>query len=94
MFYDPTQKAWVIQSIDQTTNTPTTLKIATNTTEPYAFVTLEVYNVDSCQDYPTGTVPFTNLAFDQFTPKWSTEATPGCGEKVSVGSPTAVTITF
>jgi len=94
MFYVLASKVWTIQSIDVTTHTPTTLKIATNTTEPYAFVTLEVYNVDSCQDYPTGTVPFTHLAFDQFTPSWSTEATPGCGEKVSVGSATAVTITF
>jgi len=94
MYYTLASKVWIIESIDETTHTPTTLKIATNTTEPYAFVTLEVYNVDSCQDYPTGTVPFTHLAFDHFTPSWSTEATPGCGEKVSVGSATAVTITF
>jgi len=86
---------WTIESLDTTSNLSTTLNIATNTSEPDAFVTLEVYNVDSCQDYPTGTDLFYDLAFtpSTITPSWQVQHTRGCQESVTV-SDTGVTIKF
>jgi len=87
---------WTIQTIDMTAGQQTTLNIATNTTEPWAFVTLEVYTVSTCLEYPTGSVPFTNLMFTPtgFSPSWNTEVSPGCNENVQVNGPTSVTISF
>jgi hypothetical protein len=88
-------RSWEIQTIDTTASQTTTLNIATNTTEPWAFVTLEVYTVSSCLEYPTGDVPFTNLVFSpQQTPSWSVEVSPGCNENVVVNSAGSVTISF
>jgi hypothetical protein len=86
---------WTIQTIDATASKPTSLKIATNTTEPYAFVTLEVYTVSNCGEYPTGADTFGNFVFSpSFNPQWKTVATPGCEESVKVNSPTSVTVNF
>jgi len=88
-------KVWTIQTIDMTSHQMTTLNIATNTTEPWAFVTLEVYTVSSCNEYPTGSVTFDNLMFTpSFQPSWSTQVSPGCDENVNVNGPDSVTIDF
>jgi hypothetical protein len=95
MVRNPTTKVWEIETIDTNTNKMTTLNIATNTTEPYAFVTLEVYTVANCGEYPTGSVPFTNLVFKPaFTPSWTVVSEAGCSENVVVNSPSSVTIDF
>jgi len=86
---------WNIVCTDETTAQSTTLNIQTNTTEPFAFVTLEVYSVTSCGDYPTGSDTFSNLAFTpSFTPTWNPVANPGCEESVTVNGPTSVEINF
>jgi len=86
---------WVIESIDATTGQTTTLTIATNTSEPFTFVTLEVYTISACGDYPTGSDLFSNLVFTpSFSPAWNPVATPGCEESVSVVSPSSVQINF
>jgi len=88
-------RVWVIQSIDTNTNQMTTLNIATNTTEPWAFVTLEVYTVSSCNEYPTGSVTFSNLVFmPSQQPSWTPQVSAGCNENVEVNSPVSVTIDF
>jgi len=86
---------WVIETMDVTTSKKTTLNIATNTSEPYTFVTLEVYTISSCTEYPTGSDIFSNLVFSpSFTPKWTPVATPGCEESVKVVSPSSIQINF
>jgi len=86
---------WSIQTIDTTSSQMTTLNIATNTTEPWAFVTLEVYSVNSCNEYPTGSVLFDNLMFSpNVPPSWTVQVSPGCNENVVVNGPTSVTIDF
>jgi len=86
-------KKWTIQAMDDK-GANTVLTIATNTSEPYAFVTLEVYSVSKCLEYPTGSDLFYNLKFaPDWTPTWQPETTPGCEEAVAVSS-AGVTITF
>jgi len=88
-------KVWTIQTIDTNTNDITTLNIATNTTEPYAFVTLEVYTVSNCGEYPTGTDTFTDLKFrPASSPTWTSVTAPGCNEGVKINSPTSISIDF
>jgi len=95
MVRNPISRVWEIQTIDTNSGAITTLNIATNTTEPYTFVTLEVYTVSNCNEYPTGTVPFTNLEIvPTSSPSWSPVTANGCGEKVTINSPTSVTISF
>jgi len=95
MYMNPSTKVWAIATIDTSAGHSTQLNIAPNTTEPWAFVTLEVYTVSDCKEYPTGTVPFTNLVFGPSqTPSWNVEVSPGCNENVQVNGPTSVTIDF
>jgi len=87
--------SWAIISNDTTANVATTLNIMTNTTEPFAFVTLEVYTVSNCNEYPAGSVEFTDLVFDpSFTPTWTPEIQKDCDESVTVGTDGSVTINF
>jgi len=89
---------WTVASADISGNTRTTLTIKTNTTEPYVFVTLEVYGVTNCLEFPTGSDRFTNLAITQqgreFVPAWKPQVSPGCDEAVNVISPYEVEIVF
>jgi hypothetical protein len=90
-----THGTWQINSIDTNTGQNTLLTIATNTSEPFAFVTLEVYSVSNCGEYPTGTDMFYDLAFSPaFTPTWTPVASTGCNEQISVVNATAVEIMF
>jgi len=66
--------------------------------ETYAFVTLEVYGVDDCGEYPNGQTLFRGLRLTSakrpVTPTWNVQTQPGCGESVSVVSPTQVIIKY
>jgi len=87
---------WTITTA--TSSIQTTINVTPGASELYAFVTLEVYSVSKCGDYPTGTIPYTNLVVDVngqvSTPSWSPTVTPGCGENVATSNPSTVTITF
>jgi hypothetical protein len=78
--------------------TQTTINVSPGAAELYVFVTLEVYSVTKCGDYPTGSIPYTNLAVDvggsSTSPSWSPTVTPGCNEKVNTTNPSTVTIYF
>jgi hypothetical protein len=67
-------------------------------TETYAFVTLEVYGVDDCGEYPNGSTLFKNLLLTstkrKVVPTWNVQTQPGCGEAVTVLSPSQVRIKF
>ena len=66
---------WTITTTDSNTGNSTTLSVEVPDTEMYAFVTLEVYGVNSCNDFPTGASKFTNLVIKtgdtSATPDWS-----------------------
>jgi len=75
---ETTPDHWFISGNDTNTGKSTSLKVskgATTKFEPWAFVTLEVYQVTNCDQYPTnGKIPYTNLAITSTsgpeTPSW------------------------
>jgi len=89
---------WTITTTDATMGITTTLSVATAESEIDAFVTLEVYGISTCSDYPNGVDTFTQLYLEangqHVTPVWSTQTEPGCEEAVTVNSPSSVTIQF
>eukprot|EP00483_Globobulimina_turgida_P006731 UN06742 len=99
--------SWFLNSIDLTTgkNTSFTLSRSILHSQPWVYVTLEVYNIDNCQEeYPPkgSNVPFTNLVLQnnhinttiEWTPGRNGQDPPVCDAKISTYNPTSVTITF
>jgi hypothetical protein len=86
---------WVILTQDKTIGQSTSLTTTTSINEPYAFVTLEVYNVNGCTDYPqSASVPFNGLQLS-VTPSWMPQNPyQFCNENIAVNSPSSIVITF
>jgi len=71
-------------------------------TQPWAYCTLEVYEIDDCaNDFPAGPLKFTNMKiFDQngkaVVPSWQAfnNGDDHCGATAVVNSPSSVTINF
>ena len=91
-------KQWTIETNDLTLGITTTLTAVTNVGEVDAFITLEVYGVSDCSEYPNGTDDFTNLYLEadnkEVTATWSPDTEFGCEESVNIVSPTEVDIKF
>lgn len=95
---------WQVYFNDTTNSTvPSTLLSVSNALtsfEPDAYVTLEVYGVTSCRQYPSAPVEFTQMAITAgdnvpVTPKWLVNTySSACQESVKIVSPSAVTITW
>jgi len=91
---------WDIISQDTTTSQSVqiTVKNALTLEEPWATVTLEVYNVYSCSNYPTQTVNFNELLVEEFgstveDASWQVGIYQAvCKEQVSVVSSSEVDI--
>ena len=82
---EASQEKWYIVTTDSTNGMTSPLTVVTKVNEIDAFVTLEVYGVSSCNDYPNGVDTFTNLvlkdsAGNDITPTWQTQTEPGCEE--------------
>jgi hypothetical protein len=101
---DPSGMKWIIQALDTTTGVNSTLIVnrQLGKIEPYAFVTLEVYDVTDCTQYPTDPLLYTDLAIELCDtscradqPKWATQSQQViCKEACTVNGPDSVTITF
>ena len=98
---------WFINSIDQNTkeNTSFSVKRSILSSQPWVYVTLEVYNIANCKDeYPPSgtTIPYTDLALGvnnqdatlDFTIGTDGQRPPVCDSSIKIDSTTAVTITF
>jgi hypothetical protein len=92
---------WAIVTTDKDTSQSTSINVQKSNTyyEPWAFVTLEVYEVASCQAYPTDAVNFRNLVIKTptktETPRWLTTSYDQiCNENVVIQTPAAVTINW
>jgi len=92
---------WYINSLDTTSNQKTDMTISRPRlkTQPWAYVTLEVYDLYECDDYPTQPVNFNNLQLfvsgkqQQF--QWQAiQADPSCNQLVTINSPSNVTISW
>jgi len=100
----PDSDQWTIIALDTTSNSNSTLVVhqKLGEFEPYAFVTLEVYDVTACTQYPKDPLNYGELAIDLCTGK--SECTPAnpdwqvqsqekiCNEDAVVNSPDSVTI--
>jgi hypothetical protein len=89
---------WTITATDSETSKDTSLNINVHAQEMYAFVTLEVYSVSTCLEFPTGTDTFSELSImaggKAVSASWATTATPGCQEAVKVIGSDSVQIKF
>jgi len=97
MIFD-SNSTWSIICTDTTSKVSTTLNVATNTLEPYAFITLEVYGVNDCGDYPNGDTKFTKIALlnksKPLKPNWSPQVVAQCNEAVKVVNAQTVDIKY
>jgi len=91
-------KFWNITTSDQTLKKSTSLTAAVPETEIDAFVTLEVYGVSTCSDYPNGSDTFSSLTLEVnggvVTPVWQSDTQPGCEESVTIVNAQTVTLNF
>jgi len=89
---------WSIAAVDNNNNAQQTLHCRTNEAEKYCTVTLEVYSITSCLDFPTGGTTFSSLIISDasgvVTPVWSPQVQPGCQEAVTVENAQTVTLKF
>jgi len=92
---------WYINGLDTTINQNTDMTITRSIlkAQPWAYVTLEVYNLGDCDDYPTVPLNFTQLQLwvnGQSQPfNWTpVQADPSCNQQVSVVKPSNVIISW
>ncbi|KAJ5075624.1 hypothetical protein M0811_07194 [Anaeramoeba ignava] len=94
---------WTINATVQSTGKTTSLTVSKEIliTQKWAFITLEVYYLTTCDYYPSAPSYFTQNVLishgKQITPKWTAYSKYDptiCGEAVNIESPESVTITF
>jgi hypothetical protein len=98
---------WNVATLDQTSSTSTWLYCSINSkvcglAMYWAMMTLEVYSVSVCSDYPSSSpTTFTGMYLQnqnlaQITPSWagSVLINDGCGESVTVSSSTSVSLSY
>jgi len=97
--------SWYISGLVSAKNINSYLTVsdARLVTEPWAYVTLEVYEIDDCAgDFPSSPIQFTSLALydqggkNQVIPKWDplNNEADHCGATVTVKGPSTVIIDF
>merc|ERR1712087_399182 len=99
-------ETWFINGVDTRTreNASITVSKAILKTQPWLYVTLEVYDVETCDQYPpSGTpIPYTNLTLledgAQKNIEWTVgtngQQPPICNSQIKVVNPETVTISF
>lgn len=81
---------WDVDIYDVTQDTHEGIVQYDTTTYSYNYVTLEVVNVNTCDQFPRA-ADFTNLVVDSVTPSWTPEQSQtGCGLGVNIVSPSEV----
>jgi len=96
--------SWFISSYSESmkTNTSMTYNDPRLIAQPWAYCTLEVYEIDDCaSDFPSSPLKFTKLALTgsnnkQVIPRWEAfdNGVDHCGASATVNSATAVTFNF
>jgi hypothetical protein len=91
-------KTWSITAHDMNTGTTTTLNVNVGVDELWAFVTLEVYGVATCGDYPNGDTEFTQLIIKNknkvLTPTWKPQVVQQCNEAVKIVNAQTIDVKF
>eukprot|EP01083_Nonionella_stella_P314080 1130112_1 len=98
--------SWYINTLDTTIgrNTSFTVSRSLLYSQPWAYVTLEVYDISSCDEFPPlgSNIPFSNLVLSNNFINTTIEWTPGrkgqnpsvCNAKIATYSSESVTISF
>eukprot|EP01095_Lingulamoeba_sp_RSL-Kostka_P004852 TRINITY_DN1608_c0_g1_i1.p1 TRINITY_DN1608_c0_g1~~TRINITY_DN1608_c0_g1_i1.p1 ORF type:complete len:284 (-),score=130.53 TRINITY_DN1608_c0_g1_i1:142-993(-) len=98
MTLDTDNNKWEIVALDQDNNLKSSINVLTGVNEVDAFVTLEVYGVSTCADYPNGNDQFYDLTLSQngtpFVAAWKPETETGCDESVQIVSSSTINIKF
>jgi len=99
MVFNSGNQTWTISSVDKTSGVSSVLNVALpNTQTQYAYVTLEIVSVTACNQYPSGSVVYNNLAMSNgataYTASWTPQSTAQCSESITVNSASSVTIAF
>eukprot|EP01083_Nonionella_stella_P285366 971313_1 len=100
-------ETWFVNSIDVNTakNTSFSIKRSILQSQPWVYVTLEVYNIGNCEnEYPPKgtTIPYTKLSLTEnntpaklnFQIGTNGQKPPVCDSKIAINDATSVTITF
>jgi len=89
---------WFITAQSKNTGKSSSITVTTLAREPWAFVTLEVYSISQCTDFPTGKISYNGLSLwhakSRLAPVWQTNSQGMCNEKVQVVSPTSVNLVW
>ena len=97
---------WYINAVDDSTNVNSDITVSKSRleTQPWSYVTLEVYSVYSCNQFPTqGTpIPYTQLKLylegQETDPTWQIgtdgQSPPVCNSSITIVDENTVTITF
>eukprot|EP01130_Rhizamoeba_saxonica_P008078 TRINITY_DN3265_c0_g1_i1.p1 TRINITY_DN3265_c0_g1~~TRINITY_DN3265_c0_g1_i1.p1 ORF type:complete len:284 (+),score=47.74 TRINITY_DN3265_c0_g1_i1:37-888(+) len=89
------QGNWEITAYSTTNKKKSGIVVDTGSNEPYAFVTLEVYGVEKCNDFPTGSTVFNDLYIvsdKEEVPQWQKESQDQCEEAINIQSPKIVSV--
>jgi len=82
-----TKGQWSIVTHDSKSGATSSLTVNTGSQELYAFVTLEVYGITACGDFPNGSTAFSKLVLDAGQPikaSWSPVTQNQCNEAVNI----------
>ncbi|KAJ3425366.1 hypothetical protein M0812_27804 [Anaeramoeba flamelloides] len=101
-FVDKSNDEWFINGyVQESDQTNIHVSKARLNTQPWAYLALEMYNIDGCDNYPTSDVIFTqNVLKAQgktITPTWEAHTqyqNPQCNEKVVINGPDNVHFVF
>jgi len=91
-----TNGQWDIVTYDTNSGESVTISVRPGAAELYAAITLEVYQVSSCLEYPQGSTSFFALDLKdnngQVIASWTPNVLPGCKEALDIQSPTTINI--
>jgi hypothetical protein len=93
-----TNGLWEIVGTDTNNGASATISVRPGATQLFAALTLEVYQVTTCLEYPSGSTTFYDLVLrdgsGDATPKWTPNALRGCEEALNVIDSTAVEVKY
>jgi len=91
-----TNGLWEIVTLDTNSGETVTINVRPGASQLFASITLEVYQVTSCLQYPQGSTTFLNIHLKDSngdaTPNWTPNTLRGCSEALSIQDPATIQI--
>jgi len=87
---------WNIVTYDSNSGTDVSINVRPAASQLFASITLEVYQVSSCLEYPQGSTTFFDLVLKdgdgEATPTWTPKVLKGCQEALNIQSTNTIQI--